>query len=213
MTVRGTISAVEAVSTSVPATPSWSAGRPRRRAADAHRRAGGRLGRHRPDVVSTHRRARQGPRRPASSGPDPPRHLVLLHVEPRGRRGRECGGDRSHALPAGTFAEQFAPVAPASRLLHAGRSGHAARRGEEEWEIDGVPHASRARSRRTCPSSAARADELGTSGTAHGPQLRPADVNRREDHDRRGGEIVPVGGLDPESWRRPPLRRPLVASA
>ena len=165
--------------------------RARRGSARPHRRARRPLRRDRShDRLEQHRRARPRSREAAAAGPDPPGDLVVLHVEPRGSRGRQRRRDRGDARAAGDV-RRGDPRRRCGhrRLLHAGRRRHAARRGE------GGAHdrrrAPRARGadprRRLARLRGARGHARQPLVPANGAQLQSADGHRRDGDDRRGG--------------------------
>ena len=179
--------------------------RPRRRAADADRRARRELRRDRPDDrLEQHRRARPRARQAPAPGADPARHLVVLHVEPRGGRGRQRGRrSRRRSCRRARSPRRSGPAAPASAAsTRRSAPGHCSRRARRSG---------RSTASRTCSSSrsaadvalvyAARADELGNlwyRRTAR--NFNPVMATRGADHDRRGRrDRLEAGELEPEA--------------
>ena len=184
--------------------------RARRRAAHAHRRARRELRRDRPDDrLEQHRRAGPRARQAAAPGTDQARDLVVLHLEPRGRRGGERRRDRGDARAAGDVRRGDPRRRRRHRrLLHARRRGDAARRGQ-----GGARHRRRAARARAADPRRRRARLRGARRRArqplvpaHGAQLQPADGDRRDGHDRRGGRDRPDrASSSPESIETPHL--------
>ena len=173
--------------------------RPRRRPADPDRRARRALrcdGPH--DRLEQHRRARSWARQAAAPGSDQAWDLVVLHLEPRGRRGGERGRDRGDAHAPGTFAEAiraggagiggfYTPVG-AGTLLADGKEERTHRRRPTCARTSRFAPTSRSSSRRGRTRSATS----GTGGrraTSIPLMATAARVTIAE-----AGEIVPVGG-------------------
>ena len=165
--------------------------RPGRGAADADRRARRPLRRDRPDDrLEQHRRARPRARQAAAAGADQARDLVLLHLEPRGRRGGQRRRDRGDPRPPGHVRRgDPGRWRRHRRLLHPGRRGHTARRGQ-----GGAPDRRRpARARGADPGRRGarlrgpRRRARQPLVPAHGPELQPVDGDCGDDHDRGGG--------------------------
>ena len=193
--------------------------RPRRRAADPDRRTRRVVGRDRSDdCLQQHRRARSRAREAAAAGEDPPWDLVVLHLQPRGRRGGERGARcRRHSVPQGTFAEAIrAGGAGIGGFYTPVGAGTLLAEGKEERLFDGVPHVLEPPDPGRC-----LARLRGQGGhprqplvPAHGTKLQPADGDGSDDHDRRGRRDrrrrCARGGVDPHAA---PLRRPPGADA
>ena len=188
--------------------------RPRRRAADAHRRARRALRRHRPDDrLEQHRRAGTRPRQAAPARADPARHLVVLHVEPRGgRRGQRAARSRRRSSRRGRSRRRSAPAAPASAASsRPSAAGTLLAEGKEERLIDGVPHVLESPIRADVALVyAARADTLGNLWYRHTARnFNPLMATAATVTIAEAGEIVAVGELEPGVDRdAAPLRRP-----
>ena len=143
------------------------------------RRARRALGRDRPDDrLEQHRRAGPRPRQAAAAGPDPARDLVVLHVEPRGRGGRERRRDRGDAAPAG-HVRRGDPRGRRRhrRLLHArSAAGHAARGGQ--GGARDRRRAARARARRSAPTWRSSTPPARTRSATSGTGAPPATSTR-----------------------------------
>ena len=145
----------------------------------------------------------------AAAGPDPPRDLLVLHVEPRGRGRRQRRRDRGDAARRRARSRRRSaragPASPASSRPWG--PGTLLAEGKEERVIDGVPHVLEPAIRADVSLVfAARADTLGNlwyRRTAR--NFNPLMATAARVTIAEAGEVVPVGGIEAESVMTPHL--------